>query len=59
MKALDYGKGYKYAHDEAEGVGGHGVPAAGPRGAALLPPTDRGFEAEMRRRLEALRKNRR
>ena len=37
MKALGYGKGYQYAHDEAEGVRGHGVPAAGARGADVLP----------------------
>ena len=36
MKALDYGKGYRYAHDEPEGVCGNGVPAPGaPRPAVL------------------------
>ena len=28
MKQLDYGKGYRYAHDEPEGVARHGMPAA-------------------------------
>ena len=42
MKDLEYGKGYRYAHDEAGGDrGGHGVPAAGARrtGASTSRPS--------------------
>ncbi len=56
MKDLGYGKGYRYAHDEKDGY------AAGER---YLPdgmaapnwyrPTDRGLEAKIREKLEALR----
>ena len=56
MKGLGYGKGYRYAHDE------EGAYAAGER---YLPddmpdmtwyePTDRGFEAKIREKLESLR----
>ena len=56
MKQLDYGKGYEYAHDAAEGGDGHGLPA-GPRcrAARYYRPTDRGFEKEIARRLEGWR----
>ena len=52
MKQLGYGKGYRYAHDEAEGVGGDGLPArraraaagtTGPRRAARKPRRRRGW----------------
>ncbi len=56
MKKLDYGKGYRYAHDE------EGAYAAGER---YLPddmpevrwyePTERGLEAKIREKLESLR----
>ena len=36
MKELDYGKGYRYAHNEADAVAGHVVPAAGARGPEVL-----------------------
>ena len=36
MKDLDYGKGYRYAHDEAGRHRGHGLPAAGAPGPAVL-----------------------
>ena len=57
MKSLDYGKGYKYAHNEAEGVAPdmECLPPAH-RGRQFYEPTDRGFEADIRRRLDALRK---
>ena len=45
MKQLDYGKGYRYAHDEPEASRGHGVPAARAQGPPVLRPTDRGREA--------------
>jgi putative ATPase len=56
MKELDYGKGYRYAHDEEGGF------AAGERylpdnmpDVAWYEPTDRGLEAKIRDRLEWLR----
>ena len=52
MKELDYGKGYRYAHDEAEGVAAdmECLPPAH-QGRRFYQPTDRGFEQEIRRRL--------
>jgi putative ATPase len=56
MKTLGYGKGYRYAHDEADAY------AAGERylpddmpDVSFYTPTDRGVEARIRERLEALR----
>jgi putative ATPase len=57
MKSLDYGKHYKYAHDEAEGVAAdmECLPPAH-KGRAFYRPTDRGYEAEVKRRLSSLRR---
>jgi putative ATPase len=57
MKELDYGKGYRYAHDEAEGIAAEMrcLPPAH-EGREFYEPTDRGFEQEIRRRLDAWRK---
>ena len=57
MKSLDYGKDYKYAHDEAEGVAPdmQCLPPAH-KDRKFYRPTDRGFEAEVIRRLAALRR---
>ena len=52
MKALDYGKGYKYAHDEPEGVADMGCLPPAHHGRQFYAPTDRGYEGEIRRRLE-------
>ena len=56
MKALDYGKGYRYAHEEDDAY------AAGERyfpdnmqDVSWYEPTDRGLEAKIRDRLDALR----
>ena len=55
MKGLGYGKGYRYAHDEADAY------AAGERylpddmaDVSFYVPTDRGLEARIRERLDAL-----
>ncbi|HSK09971.1 MAG TPA: replication-associated recombination protein A [Vicinamibacterales bacterium] len=53
MKSLDYGKGYRYAHDEREGVTGMDCLPDRLRGRRFYQPTDRGFEKEIKRRLEA------
>ena len=59
MKALDYGKGYKYAHDETDAIAA-GMPCLPPahKDRRFYEPTDRGFEAEVRRRLEEWRRKR-
>jgi putative ATPase len=53
MKALDYGKGYQYAHDERDGVAGMDCLPDRLRGRKFYRPTDRGFEKEIKRRLDA------
>jgi len=58
MKSLEYGKGYKYAHDEAAGVADMECLPPAHRGRHFYEPVERGLEAEMRRRLEALRARR-
>src|SRR5215831_14177167 len=53
MKELDYGKGYRYAHDEADAVAD--MPCLPPalEVCKYYQPTDRGFEEELRKRLAA------
>jgi putative ATPase len=58
MKSLDYGKDYKYAHDEAAGVADMECLPPAHRGRHFYEPTERGLEAEMRKRLAALRERR-
>jgi len=60
MKALDYGKGYKYAHDEPEGVASD-MECLPPShaGRRFYQPTDRGLEARITKRLEELRTTKR
>ncbi len=55
MKGLGYGKGYLYAHDEAEGVAGMDCLPEGLAARRYYRPTDRGAEADLARRLEAAR----
>jgi putative ATPase len=57
MKSLDYGKDYKYAHNEADAIAAdmECLPPAH-RGRTFYAPTERGFEAEVRRRLAEWRK---
>jgi putative ATPase len=52
---LGRGEGYRYAHDEPDGVGNQQLLPPGLEDARFYAPTDRGFEAELGRRLEALR----
>jgi putative ATPase len=62
MKALDYGKGYRYAHDEDEAVADMSCLPPALEGRQYYEPTDRGFEQEIRRRLQGwieIRKRRR
>ncbi|HSD28948.1 MAG TPA: replication-associated recombination protein A, partial [Vicinamibacteria bacterium] len=55
MKDLGYGEGYRYAHDEAEGVAAMGCLPAGLAGRRYYRPTDRGRERDAGARLEAAR----
>ncbi len=55
MKDLGYGKGYRYAHDEAEGVAGMECLPEGLVGRRYYRPTDRGREKDVGARLEAAR----
>ena len=54
MKDLAYGKGYEYAHDDPDAVSGMECLPASLKGRKYYQPADRGFEKEIRRRLEAL-----
>ena len=52
MKDLNYGKGYKYAHNEADAVAD--MPCLPPalEGRQYYDPPERGFEKEIKRRLD-------
>jgi putative ATPase len=53
---LGRGKGYRYAHDEPDSVGDQPLLPPGLEDRRFYAPTDRGFEEELGRRLERLRK---
>lgn len=55
MKELGYGKGYRYAHDYAEGVVGQRNLPDNVAGRRYYHPSDRGFEAELRTRQARIR----
>jgi putative ATPase len=59
MKSLDYGKDYRYAHNEADGVAPdmECLPPAH-RGRRFYRPVPRGLEIEIGKRLDELRKRR-
>ena len=62
MKQLDYGKGYEYAHDAPDAVADMSCLPDSLAGRKYYTPTERGFEKEIKRRLdgwEALKKKRR
>jgi putative ATPase len=52
MKALDYSKGYEYAHDDPDAVTGMECLPPGLVGRRYYRPTERGFERALKRRLE-------
>jgi putative ATPase len=56
MKQLDYGKGYRYAHDEPEAVAPMDCLPDSLQGRQYYVPTTRGFEKEIGRRLGAWRR---
>jgi putative ATPase len=56
MKDLDYGKNYRYAHDEEGGyAAGERYLPDGMSDVTWYEPTERGLEARIREKLEALR----
>jgi len=55
MKGLGYGKGYRYAHDEQEGVAGMDCLPDRLAGRRFFHPTERGAEKDLKARLEAAR----
>ena len=59
MKALDYGKGYRYAHDDPDAVTGMDCLPPALAGRRYYRPTARGYEKEVARRLDAWRDLRR
>jgi putative ATPase len=56
-KKLGRGRGYVYPHDEPGGVADQPLMPEGLESARFYEPVDRGLEAELRRRLEELRKS--
>jgi putative ATPase len=56
MKALDYGKGYRYAHDEKDAyASGENYFPDELKGRRYYAPVERGLEIKIREKLEALR----
>lgn len=53
LKELGYGRGYEYAHDYEEGITPMRSLPDSLRDRVYYRPTDRGFERELQRRLEA------
>jgi putative ATPase len=50
MKQLEYGKGYKYAHDEPEGVADMECLPPAHKGRRFYRPTNRGYEGALNRK---------
>jgi putative ATPase len=55
-KELGRGEGYRYPHDEPGGVSDQPLAPESVRDERFYEPTDRGFEAELRERVEWLRR---
>ena len=52
MKQLEYGKGYRYAHDETDAIADMDCLPESLAGRKYYRPTERGFEKELKRRLD-------
>jgi len=52
MKDLEYGKGYRYAHDEADAVADMSCLPPALEGRKYYQPRERGFEKEIKRRID-------
>jgi putative ATPase len=62
MKELEYGKGYRYAHSEADAIADMSCLPPALEGRKYYDPKERGFEKEIKRRLdgwEEIKKKRR
>ena len=55
MKDLEYGKGYRYAHDDPAGIANMTCLPDNHRGRRFYEPVDRGFESTIRERLREWR----
>jgi putative ATPase len=58
MREVGYGRGYRYAHDEPEGVGGIECLPESLRGRRYYRPRSSGEEAKLSKRLDAVLKKR-
>ena len=56
MKNIGYGKGYQYAHDVEDKVTGMACLPDSLAGRSYYHPTDQGFEARLRQRMEEIRR---
>jgi putative ATPase len=52
MKDLSYGQGYRYAHDEADAIADMDCLPPNLEGRKFYEPSERGFEKEIKRRLD-------
>jgi len=52
MTSLDYGRGYQYAHDQPDAVAAMDCLPGRLQGRRFYQPTERGFEKEIKRRLD-------
>jgi putative ATPase len=52
MQQLDYGRGYKYAHDEPDAIASMDCLPDNLKGREFYKPTDYGFEKEVKKRLD-------
>ena len=55
-RKLGRGVGYEYSHDQPGGIGSQPLVPEGMETERFYEPTDRGFEVELRRRLEEVRR---
>jgi putative ATPase len=58
MRELDYGKGYRYAHDDPDAVTEMDCLPPALKGRTYYRPTDRGFEKEIAERIGSRRRDR-
>jgi putative ATPase len=56
MKDLNYGKNYQYAHEEPDAIANMQCLPPSLAGRKYYKPTDRGFEKEIKRRLDGWEK---
>jgi putative ATPase len=52
MKELEYGKGYRYAHSEPDAIADMSCLPPALQERQYYEPTERGFEKEIKRRLD-------